>query len=505
MNIANNLALLGRCIPEHTAIILKDQKVPYGRLEEDCSRFGSSLKALGIKMKDHVLLCHKNSYEWIVSYFGIIKIGAVAVAVPANLTPDELKIILDDSCPKAIVTDELNREKFNLDEQQGVHVISKEGEKSFYTLIQKGNPSLEAEEMEPFEPAAILYTGGTTGFPKGVILSHQNIQASYQNVAFNERTSQKDISLCFLPLNHVFAQIHIVGSALYSGATVVIHESFDLDQVLFDIQKHHITKFYGVPTIYVRLLEQKDLPQKVRSITYSFSAAASLAEDIARAWKAETNLEIHEAYGMTESASMVTFNHYFRHVVGSVGTPANLIEVRILTKEGLVKDAGVEGEICIRGPNIMKGYLNKPAETKEAFVGGWFRSGDVGFLDDRGYLFLVDRIKDLVITGGENVYPREVENALFAEPEIKEAVVFGVPDREYGERLVAMVVPKEGVVLEASVLRQRLKARLAPFKVPKEFFFVNEIPRTSAGKVQKKQLKEMVIRDLKKGVEGKDA
>lgn len=494
MNIANNLLKVAYSLPDHVAVIDKGEKYSYGRLNEDSNAFASALIKMGIKKADNILICHKNSYEWLVGYFGTIKAGAVAVTVPSTLSKDEIGIIIDDCQPKAIVADEVNLQKMSELGINNIPLIAEGAEMGFYNILNSERVQFKLAHMDRSDPAAILYTGGTTGFPKGVILTHQNIQASYQNVAFNERTSWRDVSLCFLPLNHVFAQIHIVGSAIYSGATIVIHESFDMDKALEDIKRHKITKFYGVPTIYVRLLNLPDVQEKVKTLRYTFSAAASLAGDIAREWKNLTGLDIHEAYGMTESASMVTFNHYFRHVVGSVGTPANLVEVAILTKDGFTDDPGVEGEICIKGPNIMKGYLNRPKETSEAFIGDWFRSGDVGYLDEKGYLFLVDRIKDLIITGGENVYPKEVENVLYSEPEIQEAVVFGIPDREYGEKVVAMLVLKEGKSLDPAELRQRLKSRLAPYKVPKEFFIVDSIPRTSAGKVQKRQLKEIVLK-----------
>lgn len=499
MNIANNLVRVAYCLPDHVAVVEKGKKYSYKKLNEDSSAFASNLINLGIKKYDNILICHKNSYEWLVSYFGIIKAGAVAVTVPSTLAKDELKIIIEDCEPKAIIADEINLQKISELDTNKIPLIAYGTEIDFSTILKSEGVYLRPVDMDRTDPAAILYTGGTTGFPKGVILTHQNIQASYQNVAFSERTSWRDVSLCFLPLNHVFAQIHIVGSAIYSGATVVIHESFDMDKALDDIKRYEITKFYGVPTIYVRLLNLPGAQEKVKTLRYTFSAAASLAGDIAREWKELTGLDIHEAYGMTESASMVTFNHYFKHVIGSVGTPANLVEVAILTKDGFTEEPGAEGEICIKGPNIMKGYLNRPKETGEAFIGDWFRSGDVGYLDERGYLFLVDRIKDLIITGGENVYPKEVENVLYSEPEIQEAVVFGIPDREYGEKVVAMIVLKQGMVLDPMELKQRLKARLAPYKVPKEFFIVENIPRTSAGKVQKRQLKEMVLKGQTRG------
>jgi len=193
---------------------------------------------------------------------------------------------------------------------------------------------------------------------------------------------------------------------------------------------------------------------------------------------------------MTESASMVTYNHYYRHVVGSVGTPANLVEVQIRDLDGNVLERGKQGEICIRGPNISRGYLNNPQETAAAFYADWFRSGDIGYIDQDGYLFIVDRLKDMIITGGENVYPREVEELLYTRPEVQECAVVGLPDREYGERVTAFIVAARGFKIDARELKSYLKSELAGFKVPKEYVIVDELPKSNAGKLLKREIRK---------------
>ncbi|MCD4674493.1 MAG: AMP-binding protein, partial [Desulfobacula sp.] len=228
---------------------------------------------------------------------------------------------------------------------------------------------------------------------------------------------------------------------------------------------------------------------------YCFSAAASMARELVREWKKRTGLNIFEAYGMTESASMVTYNHYYSHVVGSVGTSVNGVEIQIRDKKGNVLGENQKGEICISGPNIMKGYLNRPEETKMSFWGRWFRSGDVGIIDDRSYLYIVDRIKELIITGGENVAPREVEEVLYERHEVEECAVIGLPDKEYGERVVAYIVPRQGQNIDPAELKAYLKIHLSPFKVPKEFIAVSNLPKSSSGKLLKRTLKEQVLND----------
>jgi len=225
-------------------------------------------------------------------------------------------------------------------------------------------------------------------------------------------------------------------------------------------------------------------------VRYCFSAAASMATEVVRAWKDATGLNIHEAYGMTESASMVTYNHYFRHVVGSVGTPVNLVEVSIRDPEGTPLETGRQGEICIRGPNMAKGYLNHPEETRSAWRDGWFRSGDIGLIDEDGYLYIVDRLKDLIITGGENVYPREVEEVLYTHPDVRECAVVGLPDAEYGERVTAFIVARGESPPEPPVLKAFLKSKLAGFKVPKRYIFLPELPKSNAGKLLKREIRK---------------
>jgi long-chain acyl-CoA synthetase len=190
---------------------------------------------------------------------------------------------------------------------------------------------------------------------------------------------------------------------------------------------------------------------------------------------------------------MVTYNHYYRHVVGAVGTPVNTVEVQIRDQSGNRLNKGEEGEICIRGPNIMKGYLNRPEETRAVFWGDWFRSGDIGLIDDDGYLFIVDRLKDMIITGGENVYPREIEEILYTRPEVQECAVIGLPDKEYGEKVTAFIIPRQGQDLNSRDLKAYLKTKLSPFKVPKDFIAVPDLPRSAAGKILKRHLKKDVL------------
>jgi long-chain acyl-CoA synthetase len=252
-----------------------------------------------------------------------------------------------------------------------------------------------------------------------------------------------------------------------------------------------VTKFFAVPTIYVRLLNIAGLKEKLGNVRYCFSAAASMAAEVVQQWKDRTGLAIHEGYGMTEAAPTVAFNHHIRHVIGSVGTAVPGVEIQIRDQSGSQVKQGLTGEVCVRGPNIMKGYLGNAEATREAFWdNGWFRTGDVGQLDEDGYLYIVDRLKDMIISGGENVYSLEVEDALYKHPAVQECAVIGVPNWEWGEMVTAYIIPRPNAVIEKKEVKAFLKERLSAYKVPKEFHIVDDFPRSPAGKILKRKMRE---------------
>ena len=493
MNVSNNLEIAALYFPKRPALSEAGRDITYSELNERANRIATGLLALGVKAGEHVGLLAPNSADWVAFYFGVLKTGAVAVTFSSVLTPDEMTLLINHSRPRFLFT---SQEK--LDHLKGLRgtaglgkVICPGGDLELKHLADMGTSSFKTVDRDRTETAAVLYTGGTTGTPKGVMTTHENINTSGHNVAFSEHSTEIDRALCFLPLNHVFGQMHIMNATIISCGCLEILPAFDLDRILEATKSGRVTKLFSVPTVYARLLTLPTLKEQLGGVRYCFSAAASMAAEIVRQWKDRTGLTIYEGYGLTESASAVTYNHYYRHVIGSVGTTVPGVEVEIRDKEGKGVKQGQEGEICIRGHNIMKGYLNNPEDTRSAFWdGGWFRSGDVGLLDEDGYLYIVDRIKDMIITGGENVYPREVEEVLYTREEIESCAVLGVPDKEWGERVTAFIVPKIGQRIVPEELKTFLKSRLSPFKVPKEYIVVNELPKSPAGKILKRELKK---------------
>ena len=496
MNISNNLETAAFYFPDRPALSEAGREITYSEFNDRANRIATGLLALGVRPDDHIGLLAPNSADWLIFYFGVLKVGAVAVTFSNLLAPDEMAFLINHSKPRFLFTspEKLNHLQ-NLRGKAGLEkVICPDGDLELRQLMNMGAGSFKALDRDRTETAAVLYTGGTTGTPKGVMLTHENINVSAHNVAFSERSTETDRALCFLPFNHVFGQMHIMNATILSCGCLEILPAFNLDQVLETIQSRGVTKLFAVPTVYARLLTLEGLKEKLGRVRYCFSAAASMAAEIVRQWKERTRLTIYEGYGLTESASAVTYNHYYRHVIGSVGTVVPGVEVQIRDKNGNKVEQGHEGEICIRGPNIMKAYLNNPKDTQSAFWGGgWFRSEDVGNLDGDGYLYIVDRIKDMIITGGENVYPREVEEVLYTRQEIEGCAVVGIPDKEWGERVTAFITPKPGQKIVSEELKTFLKSRLSAFKVPKEYIVVNEFPKSPAGKILKRELKKQYL------------
>jgi len=496
MNLSHNLEKAAFHFPERPAVSESGEDTTYGALNDRANRLATGLMRLGIGPGDFVGLFAPNSCDWIAFYFGVLKTGAVAVTLSHLLTQDEARLLVTHSKPRFIFTSEERVHQLKALKGSGglEKVICHGGDIDLPELVDMGTGTFKAVERDRSDTAAILYTGGTTGIPKGVMLSHENINVSSQNVAFNERSNEADRALCFLPFNHVFGQMHIMNATILSCGCLELLPTFDMDRVLATTRAGRVTRLFSVPTVYARLLALEGLKERLGKVRYCFSAAASMAAEIVRQWKEQTGLTIYEAYGMTESASMVTYNHYYRHVIGSVGTPVSGVEVQIRDRSGKRLEAGQEGEISIRGHNIMKGYLNNPEETRAAFWDdGWFRSGDIGLIDGDGYLYIVDRIKDMIITGGENVYPREVEELLYTRPEVGECAVIGLPDKEWGERVTAFIVPKPGRTILPEEVKSFLKSRLSAFKVPKEYVVLNDLPKSPAGKILKRELRKQFL------------
>ncbi len=498
MNLSNIIRQGALHFPDHEAVVFGNSRFSYRELNAAVDNVAIRLRALGVHPKDRVALYCENRPEWIMLYYGIIRAGAAVICVSSSYRDSELEHLLTDSEPGCVITSEALETYIPaeaLPHIKDVLVIEKDN--LLAGLSQKETPNAATPfpyvDCNADDPCVILYTGGTTGIPKGAMLTHQNLLYTAQNVCFHERMIAQDRGLCFLPLNHVFAGNHIMNSLFYACGSLILHKGFDIDEIVASIEANHVTRLYAVPTVYIRFLNAPETHSSLKSVGYSFSAATSMPSEIVRQWKETFGLNIHEAYGMTETSSLVTFNHMFRHKIGSVGTPAGVVEVKIADQEGRWLSGGKEGEILVRGPNVMKGYYNRPEETAKAMQGGWLHSGDVGRIDEEGYLYIVDRIKDMIISGGLNVYPNEVEDVLYRHDFVEECAVVGLPHEEYGEAVSAFIRLKKGHYITESKLIEFCKKHMASYKAPKKISFVDDFPRTPQGKLLKRELRKQSL------------
>jgi len=495
MNLAHNLEASAQFFPGHPAIREKDKDTTYGELNGMANRVASALVKLGIVPGDLVALCAPNSAEWLAVYFGVLKTGAVAATLSYLLTGVELTNLIVHARPRVVYADETKLAALqNVRATAGVEkIVCSGGDMDLAAFMATGSSVFPTVERERRDPVAVLYTGGTTGVPKGVMLTQEGLDFSVQSTALYERYAHTDFTLCFLPFNHVFGQIYIMNAVILTGGCLELMPAFDMERTLWLLNHDRLTRFYAVPTVYTRLLDVRDIRRKFQKVRYCFSGGAAMAAGILRHWKDLTGITIADGYGLTEMMPL-TYNHFHleHHVAGSVGQPVFGVEMQMRDKEARQVPQGKEGEISVRGIHLMKGYLHNPEATREAFwQDGWLHTGDIGVFDSRGFVYIVDRLKDLINTGGENVYPREIEEALYTMAEIEDCAVVGIPDAEWGEKVVACIVVRKGREISIEAVKAYLKPRLSPFKLPKEYITDPELPKSPQGKILRKEVRKL--------------
>ncbi|MFQ5343510.1 MAG: long-chain fatty acid--CoA ligase [Anaerolineae bacterium] len=495
MNIAQNLERARLFFPDKPAIIFEGREHTYRQLDEDVNRLANGLRALGVERGDRVALFLPNIPAFPTAYFAVQKIGGIVVSINSMFKTEEVKHIVNDADAKVVVTTEAQRQFVPTDDLPTLEqIVIAEGEagndRSLDELISKGNSRFRAADMERGDPAAILYTGGTTGFPKGATLTHSNLVSNSYATAHHAGMRSDDRLHLFLPLFHVFGQNFIMNGGVNACATLVLHRRYVPDPVLETIQRERVTMFFAVPTIYIYLLNMDTSAYDFSSIRYYFSAAATMPQEVSRRWQEEYKQRIWEGYGLTECSPFASYNHDLRPKFGSIGTPIENVEMKIWDDEGNELPAGEWGEIVIRGPNVMQGYWNNPEATEYAIHNGWLRSGDVGMTDDEGYFFIVDRVKDMINAAGFKVYPAEVEQVLYRHPAVHEVAVYGVADPVKGEAVKAAIVLREGATATAEEIIQYCRDNIATYKAPREVEFVTEIPKSAVGKILKRVLRE---------------
>jgi long-chain acyl-CoA synthetase len=497
MNVAEQIDRAARHFPTGTAIAFDGQITTYCQVRAEIKRVAAGLIAAGVRPGDRVALLLPNAPAFVVAYHACHWVGAITVSINVMLTTEELRYLLDDSGATLIFTTEaLWPALAPLVDPRKV-VICEGRVEGALALDQFGNtdpiPPILYRDRD--DPAAILYTSGTTGKQKGATLSVGNIISNTEATRQYLRADPTDRLLLSLPLFHVFGQNFIMNSTFAAGAALILHRRFDRERVLQSIQHDGVTMFFAVPTIYIMLLDSCVQSETLAGVRYFFSAAATMPVEIAERWKHVFGKPIFEGCGLSETSPFASYNHEWRHRPGSVGAAIANVELRIVDPDDKEVERGAWGEICIKGPNVMLGYWNRPEETADALRGGWFHSGDVGYMDDDGFVFIVDRTKDMINGAGFKVWPREVEEVLYQHPAVGECAVYGVPDPVKGESAVAAIVLAAGASVTPDKLERFCREHLATYKIPRSFDIVQALPKNATGKILKRVLRDQAIEE----------
>ena len=477
---------------ERIAVKLDDLALNYAVIAEGSARIAGLLREKGFQPGDRVGLMLPNVPFFPPIYYAILRAGGIVVPMNVLLKRREVAYYLNDSGAKLLFGwHDFAAEAEPGAADPGAAFIAVDPE--FAQVAFAAEPRHEVAEVADDDPAVLLYTSGTTGQPKGAELTHANLIANVETcVQTLIVVNDDDVVLGALPLFHSFGQTCAMNVATAAGATLTLIPRFDPLKALQMIERDRVTVFEGVPTMYNAMLA---VPEEARagldlsSLRLCVSGGSALPGEVLREFEATFDCQILEGYGLSETSPVASFNHPQRaRKVGSIGTPIRGVEMKVVGEDGADLPAGEVGEIVIRGHNVMKGYWGKPEATAGVMRDGWFHSGDLAKVDEDGYFFIVDRKKDMIIRGGYNVYPREVEEVLYEHPAVAEAAVVAVPDREWGEEVGACVALKPGERIDPDQLRAYVKERVAAYKYPRHVWLVNELPKGPTGKILKREI-----------------
>lgn len=494
MNLASYLEQHAIGDPARVAVRFEGVSITYGQLNRDAGRLADALRQQGITAGDRVAIYLPNVPEFLTAYYAAQKLGAVAVTINAIFKTEEVRFLLGDSGASAVFTTaELTRYVPSDCPALRLRIVvdqASAGWMPLAELLAAGADTFQSVERAPEDTAALLYSSGTTGFPKGVELTQRNIHTNIALAAHCSNYNAGDRLAVFLPLFHVYGQNYMMNGAFLRGATIVLFRRFVPDVVLGAIGNEGITHFFAVPTIYVALLAMDLSPFDLSSLRYEMSAAATMPKEISRRWTKRFGRRIYEGYGLTECSPFACYNDLEEHRFGSVGRPIDGFEIDIFDEADRPVPRGESGEIVIRGTGVMKGYWRRPEETARALSSGWLHSGDMGWMDEDGYVYIVDRVKDMINVSGFKVWPAEVEQYLYKIPGVQEAAVYGIPAPDQGEQVAVAVVPAEGSRLKAEDVLAYCRDNIASYKIPAQIDLVSELPKSPSGKILKRILRE---------------
>jgi long-chain acyl-CoA synthetase len=477
--------------PDAAAVCLSDTTLTYAELDERSARLATLLREKGLQQGDRVGVMLPNVLEFPVAYYGVLRAGGTVVPMNVLLKRREIAFYLEDSGAELLLAWQgFCEEPRDGAADAGAELIEVEPV-AFAELVAGYEPTPDLAATDEEDTAVILYTSGTTGKPKGAELTHFNLSRNSEIVSRTTcMVEQGDIVLGALPLFHSFGQTVGMNASLRVGATLTLLPKFEPGEALEIMQRDRVTHFYGVPTMYGALLHHPDRESyDTSALRTCITGGASMPVEVLRGFEEAFGCEVLEGYGLSETSPVASSNHPGRpRKPGSIGTPLEEVEMKVVDEDDNEVAMGEVGEIVIRGHNIMRGYWQRPEATAEAMRGGWFHSGDMAKVDEDGYFFIVDRKKDLIIRGGYNVYPREVEEVLYEHPKIREAAVIGVPDDQWGEEIGAAVVCHEGEELAPEEVSRYVKERIAAYKYPRIVWFLDDLPKGPTGKILKREI-----------------
>jgi long-chain acyl-CoA synthetase len=500
MTLLDMLGLSAGRVPHRPALVFRERQLTYAELQTGARKVGGILRSVGIAQGDRVVLMVPNVPEFGLGYFGILCAGGTVVPLNPLLKAEEVQYVLEDSGAAAMVCLQasyplLRSARTGMTRRIPALVLDAragdvDAEDAVVSWPREDTPA-SGSELDAGDVAVCLYTSGTTGRPKGALLTHGNLLANIQSFREVLCVTEEDVFLAVLPLFHAYGATALFLEPLSTGSSVVLEPRFTPEAVFQALAQHRVTIFMGVPSMYAVLASLPWPPQDFSSVRLCISGGAPLPPRVLEAFEARYGVPIYEGYGPTECGPVLTVNPPGGlRKVGSVGRPIPHVELRVVDAEGNPLSPGEVGEIAARGLNVMKGYLNRPEESREVLRDGWYYTGDLGRMDEDGYFYILDRKQDMILVGGLNVYPREVELVLSRHPAVAEAAVIGVPDPIRGEAAKALVTLRDGQAISPHELLQWCRERLANYKVPRTIEVVPELPKTLTGKILKTVLRE---------------
>ena len=496
-NVAALVAAAAESRPRHEALIYRGGRYTYRALDSCAMRAAAGLRRIGVRPGGRVALFLPNCPEFVIAYLAAARLGAIAVSLDAQLKYDEVAFIVRDCGAQVLITDRARAAWLRSDLPADVIVVDDHAPGHGWSAwLEADEPAIPPAAVESSTDLAILYTSGTTGTPKGATLSHGNVLFTARAAADCCGVTLDDRLLLIVPLSHCFGQNVVLNQAFVAGATVVLMDTFDPAAAIQTIERERVTMLFGVPALYAIVAERCQDPRSLATVRYCHSGADSLGAALAERWHRKFDTRIHQGYGLTESSPLAIYNPSPAEFPTSIGKPIPEVEIRLADENGDPVAEGDVGQILVRGPNVMKGYWNRPEQTALAVKDGWLRTGDVGRRDAEGNFYVVDRLKDMINVAGLKVFPAEVEAVLKSHPKVRDAAVFAVPDATMGEQVRAAVCAVAPDEPSSHELIAFCRERLAAFKVPAYIAVAGSLPRNSKGKLLRRVLREQAASEL---------